>query len=283
MKKRKKARKKAKKQVHNRRTGIKLPVAKNKRKMKNTKERELSSFKPEDQKDIVAAKAVKAGDKKAFDQIFNRYYTWFLQKITLMLNDREDAKDCVSDIMAKAYENIVKGNYVATYTFNAWINFMAKNYMIDYSRKSAWKFKLNGMSIDAVFEGEEGGNGMTLSDTLVDDGMATDERIQKSEERKILAEAISTLAEQERVIMNLVCLKEMKYDEVAASEGIPIGTVKAMLFRSRRKVSMYIAKAYPEIADHYTDIAKSKPKEVSLTHEKKTIMVDGEEHYFYSV
>lgn len=276
-------RKKAKKQVRNRRAGVKLPVAKNKRKMVQTKiqarVKDISEFKPEDQKDLLAVEAIKAGNKEEFKRIMDRYVPFLTHKIFHMVKSKEMADDCVADIMEKVYRNI--GMYKQTNTFNSWVNFLAKNYMIDFSRKPIWKEQLNNVSFDNMFEGDEG-EGTKFSDTLVDTEAITDERIQKQDENKVLAEAISALDEQERSIMQLICFKNMKYDEVAATEGIPIGTVKAVLFRSKKKVSMYIARVHPEIANYYISIAKDKPQEVSFAH-KKEIVVDGEEHFVYSV
>ncbi len=48
--------------------------------------------------------------------------------------------------------------------------------------------------------------------------------------------ALRQLPTEQREILLLVALEEMTYDEVAASLGIPVGTVMSRLFRAREKL-----------------------------------------------
>jgi RNA polymerase sigma factor (sigma-70 family) len=55
-----------------------------------------------------------------------------------------------------------------------------------------------------------------------------------------LQSALQTLPAEQREILLLVALEEMTYDEVAATLGVPIGTVMSRLSRARQKLRAHM-------------------------------------------
>jgi RNA polymerase sigma-70 factor (ECF subfamily) len=51
-----------------------------------------------------------------------------------------------------------------------------------------------------------------------------------------LAAAVTALPEEQRAVMLLVALEEMRYEEVAQTLGIPVGTVMSRLARGRERL-----------------------------------------------
>jgi RNA polymerase sigma-70 factor (ECF subfamily) len=61
-----------------------------------------------------------------------------------------------------------------------------------------------------------------------------DDLVLRDEKRRILDEAIAELPDNYRKIIELRHKKELEYKEIAEILQIPLGTVKAHLFRARK-------------------------------------------------
>jgi RNA polymerase sigma-70 factor (ECF subfamily) len=59
-------------------------------------------------------------------------------------------------------------------------------------------------------------------------------------EMRDLQSALATLPAEQREILLLVALEEMSYEEVAATLGLPIGTVMSRLSRARQKLRAHM-------------------------------------------
>ena len=68
---------------------------------------------------------------------------------------------------------------------------------------------------------------------LPDTSFATDAPIIKHERKAIVQEAIANLPEKYRKVIRMRHMDELSYDEIADELNIPLGTVKAHIFRAR--------------------------------------------------
>lgn len=249
--------KKRKNKVRNKRTdSLSKGKCKNKRKMETAtmtkaavktkpKVRDISSFKVIDQKDIRAVEAIKAGNKNAYVVIWNRYHPWFVQKVFHMVGSHDIAIDCANGILARAYEHI--GSYQPTHTFNAWINFMFKNYMVDYSRKPEWKHRNLTVSMDNTMTDGEGSE-TSFSETIADAEASADSLTLKNEQRKAIREALDTLDETGRTLIGMFYGQQKTYEEISVELNMNEGSMKAFMFRAKQKIKEYISREYPELA-----------------------------------
>jgi RNA polymerase sigma-70 factor (ECF subfamily) len=62
-----------------------------------------------------------------------------------------------------------------------------------------------------------------------------------------LEAALARLPEEQRAVLLLVALEEMTYDEVAATMGIPIGTVMSRLARGRERLRLILEGSAPSV------------------------------------
>jgi len=56
-----------------------------------------------------------------------------------------------------------------------------------------------------------------------------------------LEQALAILPPEQREVLLLVCLEEMRYEQVAAVTGVPIGTVMSRLHRARERMRRFMA------------------------------------------
>ncbi len=178
-------------------SAVQTPVIKTKAPL-----RALSSFKPKDQLDILAVQKIMAGDTAAFITIWDRYIPWFVQKAFHMVGNHDEAEDIAHSVLGKAYEQIMKGNYRPTYTFNSWINFMFGHYMVDYSRKAAWKNKGLTVSMDNTMTDGDGAE-TSFAETMADPDASSDALTLRNEQKKAVREALATLDDIGRLLIGM--------------------------------------------------------------------------------
>ncbi|RYE28814.1 MAG: sigma-70 family RNA polymerase sigma factor, partial [Sphingobacteriaceae bacterium] len=119
--------------------------------------------------------------------------------------------------------------YQPEFAFSTWLFRIATNNCIDFIRKK----KLNTLSIDRLVD-EEGNNQplQIKSDTLNPEESSI--KKQQAQELKLIVEG---LPQRYRNLIMLRYFEELSYDEIAKELDLPLGTVKAQLFRARDLLS----------------------------------------------
>jgi RNA polymerase sigma-70 factor (ECF subfamily) len=70
--------------------------------------------------------------------------------------------------------------------------------------------------------------------------------LEREELRRILREALSEIAPDHRSVLVLSVIEQMDYESIAATLGVPIGTVRSRLNRSRKALREVLTKMFPE-------------------------------------
>jgi len=68
---------------------------------------------------------------------------------------------------------------------------------------------------------------------IPDSNFTPDKNILDSERKKVLQDAIQSLPEKYRQVIILRHQEEMDYEEIAEKLDLPLGTIKAHIFRAR--------------------------------------------------
>jgi RNA polymerase sigma factor (sigma-70 family) len=179
---------------------------------KNTKE----------DRELVAA--AKRGEPQAFETLLKKYRKSVYYMLLKMVKNADDAEDLTQEAFAKAFNSIEK--FDSKYAFSTWLFRIATNNCIDFIRKK----RVQTVSIDAPVEGDDGSN---MKFDVRDEDLDPNEHMLKKQRKRYLNMAIKRLPEKYRVLVELRYFKEFSYDEVAKELQIPLGTVKAQLFRAR--------------------------------------------------
>ena len=85
-------------------------------------------------------------------------------------------------------------------------------------------------SIDRTFENEEGGE---MSMDIRAEGLNPEENMVKKQKVKHMHEVVEKLKPRYRILVEMRYFEELSYEEIAAKLDLPLGTVKAQLFRAR--------------------------------------------------
>lgn len=168
--------------------------------------------------------AIDSGDQKAYAQLMDRYRDSIYFMLLKMVNNRDDADDLTIEAFGKAFNKLHQ--YTPNYAFSTWLFKIASNNCIDFIRKK----KKNLLSLDKPFETGDGG-AMTMD---VPSGTLDPEETYIREQKKILMHGVvEKLKPRYRTLVELRYFKEYSYEEIAQELDLPLGTVKAQLFRAR--------------------------------------------------
>lgn len=147
-----------------------------------------------------------------------------------MISRKEDVEDLTQEAFIKAFNSL--HNFDRQFAFSTWLFKIATNNAIDYLRKK----KLNTFSIDREIESEES----DFKFEIPDNENKPDRIIIEDERKKILDEAIESLPPKYKEVILLRHKMDKEYEEIAKELKLPLGTVKAHIFRGRELLNKYL-------------------------------------------
>jgi RNA polymerase sigma-70 factor (ECF subfamily) len=168
--------------------------------------------------------ALELGNQKAYAELMGRYRDSVYFMLLKMVNNKDDADDLTIEAFGKAFKRL--NQYTPTYAFSTWLFKIASNNCIDFIRRK----KMVTFSIDRTFENEEGGK---MSIDIKADELNPEEDMVKKQKVKLMHDVVDKLKPRYRVLVELRYFEELSYEEIAVKLELPIGTVKAQLFRAR--------------------------------------------------
>lgn len=169
--------------------------------------------------------AVKKKDQRAYSELMDRYWDNVFYLLLKMVNDKDNAEDLAMETFGKAFRRLEQ--YTPEFAFSTWLFKIATNNCIDYIRKQ----KMTMLSIDQPTINEEGNPIMMDIESNTPDPEKEYITGQKNLIMRQLVARIKPI--RYRKLIELRFFKEMAYEEIAAEMKIPLGTVKAQLFRAK--------------------------------------------------
>jgi RNA polymerase sigma factor (sigma-70 family) len=164
------------------------------------------------------------GDESAYTRLRNKYWRPVHAMLFRMIREKHDAEDLTQEAFIKAFNSLQSFNI--DYAFSTWLYKIASNNCIDYLRKR----RLKTVSLHAPVQMRDGEAQMEIADP---NSTIPDVPITSAERTAVLQEAIKNLPEKYRVVIEMRHTQEMEYADIAEQLGLPLGTVKAHLFRAR--------------------------------------------------
>ncbi|MER3328541.1 MAG: sigma-70 family RNA polymerase sigma factor, partial [Candidatus Kapaibacterium sp.] len=186
------------------------------------------------QEDFEAIRRVLEGDNTAYEFLQKKYKNLIYSLVKKMIKNDSDVEDLVQETFIKAYKALDKFKF--NYSFSAWIYRIASNNTIDFLRKR----RFDTFSIDKPIGNAEDENYFEIEDN----SYSPDADLISEQKADIIRAAIDTLPENYREIILLRHEEELDYKAIADQLDLPLGTVKAHLFRARKLL-------YEELKDKY--------------------------------
>lgn len=168
--------------------------------------------------------AVDHGDQKAYAELMARYKDSIYFMLLKMVNNRDDADDLTIEAFGKAFRNLKQ--YTPDFAFSTWLFKIATNNCIDFIRK---KRKMT-LSLDRGFDTDDGGE-MTIE--VKSNQPDPEEHMMKKQNVLLMRDVVERLKPRYRRLVELRYFQERSYEEISDELKLPLGTVKAQLFRAR--------------------------------------------------
>ena len=172
----------------------------------------------------LVKKAVDQSDQSAYAELLDRYKESVYYLLLKMVNNKDDAEDLTIEAFGKAFKNIEQ--YTPNFAFSTWLFRIATNNCIDFIRKK----RAVTLSLDHAFSTNEGGE-MTMD--VKSDTLNPEETMIRKQKSKIMRAMVEKLKPRYRILIEMRYFQELSYEEIAEKLDLPLGTVKAQLFRSR--------------------------------------------------
>jgi len=161
------------------------------------------------------------GDVKAFGLLVDRHKAKAMTLAVRILKNREEAEEALQDSFVKVYRALSSFEWKSS--FSTWFYRIVYNTCATAAGK---KMRIHSLSID--MEDEYGIRTEIESDDLQPDGV-----MESEEFSRIVADEIEKLPVVYGSTFTLFAIQEMSYEEIVQVTGLPLGTVKARLFRAR--------------------------------------------------
>jgi RNA polymerase sigma-70 factor (ECF subfamily) len=163
------------------------------------------------------------GDVAAFERLIAAHVALVRRFARAFAHTPELAADLAQDALVKVYRSI--GGYRFQSSFSTWLYAIVRNVYLDDARSRAGK--------ERAAERPLGPNGVDADPTVDPDALRADHRLEREETRRLVWAAIGEVPPEFRTTLVLYDIEGLTYEEIAAIEGAPLGTVKSRLSRGR--------------------------------------------------
>jgi RNA polymerase sigma-70 factor (ECF subfamily) len=178
------------------------------------------------QRDILLVKAaLEKGDQSAYAELMNNYRDTLYFMMLKMTRNPQDADDMTIEAFGKAFRNLKQ--YTPDYAFSTWLFKIATNNCIDFIRKNR---NISGHTVTAS---DAKGEGEDMQEIVTDEQPDPEEAFIKIQKAEKLREVVEKLKPHYKLLIELRYFQERSYEEIATELQLPLGTVKAQLYRAR--------------------------------------------------
>lgn len=175
------------------------------------------------------------GDQRAYTLLVDRYQHFVYTLTCRYIDNSEDAEEVAQDVFVKAYRSLA--SFDGRGKFSTWLYTITKNTCISRMR-----------SIRPVQVVKNESQLAELSGNIDNVTMSQDSRAK----RKLLANAISKLVEDEALIITLFYLHEQTVEEICRITDMSASNVKIKLFRARKRLKEILDRHYGNDVHGYT-------------------------------
>lgn len=166
--------------------------------------------------DLQLVKALQAGDKEAFDQIYDKYHLILYRSAYLILGNPYDAEDVLQETFVSAYKNI--GSLREGTKLKTWLFSILKNAAYRQGKKNK-RERPDEFIVEKIdqFSREEG-----KEETLA--------------QRDQIHQALQKLSPKHREALVLYYYNDLTIQEMAQVCGTFQGTIKSRLHKARKEL-----------------------------------------------
>lgn len=169
--------------------------------------------------------AVEEGDQRAYAELLQRYRESVFYMMLKMCNNKDDAEDLTIEAFGRAFKKLEQ--YSPDYAFSTWLFKIASNNAIDFIRRKKQKYSI---SIDHKNDhADQTDHAQNLKSSVLD----PEEHFIRKQKIESVRLLVDNLKPKYKEMIELFYFQEMSHEEISNKLNLPIGTIKAQLFRAR--------------------------------------------------
>mgnify|MGYP000969858551 FL=1 len=169
--------------------------------------------------DIVLIKKCLNGQKDAYEFLVTKYKNLVYSIALNTLTNKSDAADVTQEVFLKAWANL--SSYNPEFTFKTWIARITVNHCINLNYKSRRMTAWDDEEMEKITTDEDDPEKAALD----------------TERRNDIRNAIDSLPEKYRIIVQLYHQHSLSYEEICNVTGYPMSIVKNRLYRARKMLA----------------------------------------------
>ena len=183
--------------------------------------------------DFQLVQAARSGKQLAYADLMDRYRDSIYYMMLKMVKHPDDAEDLTLEAFGKAFNRLEQ--YSPNYAFSTWLYKIASNNCIDFIRKKRLK-------VTSMDSGRKTEDGEVLYFDAKSDTRDPEETVMHKQKMLHMRDLASKLKPRYRLLVEKRYFEELSYEEISKELNLPLGTVKAQLFRARDFLSTLIEK-----------------------------------------
>jgi RNA polymerase sigma-70 factor (ECF subfamily) len=174
--------------------------------------------------DLELVEAARLGKQSAYAELMDRYRDSIYFMMLKMVRNADDADDLTIEAFGKAFSRL--DQYSPSFAFSTWLYKIASNNSIDFIRKK----RIQVTSMDSGYTNDDGER---IQIDARSNTMNPEETVIYGQKVVHMRMLVSKLKPRYRVLVEKRYFDELSYEEIAEELQLPLGTVKAQLFRAR--------------------------------------------------
>lgn len=171
---------------------------------------------------------IRAGDPRAFKELFDANVTLIHNVCFRMLGNRQDAEDVTQEVFLEAYKSLKRFRFEAK--LSTWLYRIAVNRALNHQRKKKLE---RWLSLDFA------ANDMNEQDVAIPGGSEDSPlgAMERKDTESIVQAAINSLPDQQRLALLLHRYEELSYEEIASVMGVTVASVDSRLQRAKQALA----------------------------------------------
>ena len=175
--------------------------------------------------------AAQQGDMEAFEALIHLYEKRVFALTLRMCGNREDAAEAAQEAFLAAWQGLAF--FRGDSSFSTWLYRLASNACVDLLRRESRHRTAAGLSL-----GDE-----ELNLDVPDPAPSPQDAAERQELREEIERGLSALSPEHREVLILREIHQLRYDEIADSLSLDVGTVKSRISRARKQLRNFLLKS----------------------------------------
>lgn len=183
------------------------------------------------------------GDRRAFNNIVNKYQQPIYNYCYRMLQNGDEAEDAAQEVFLRAYARL--DTYDDRHKFSTWLFSIASHYCVDKLRKRRFQWvSWDELAPWYLFPGQ--------------DAPQLESALLEAEAAREVRRLLSMLPPDYRTVIILKYWQALSYQDIAQALEMTVSAVKSKLFRARKMMATRIATAQAVTPRPDTTITSSR-------------------------